>query len=333
MAVRRRFATRAFGLTFNRLFERWMFIIIPGALVLGFLCADQLQGLAAAVPSMFAFVTFTMALGCGWEPIKRVLGRPGTLLLALLLAHVLLPLIAWAMGTMAFGAYSPYTIGFVLFTIIPLGVSSVIWVGLSGGSVPLILAMVVLDSLLSPVLVPGGIHLLFGTDIHIPTMQIMSDLLVVIVLPTIAGVMLNELTHGKADQAAKPYCAPVSKLFFVAVVGLNATAIAPYVDQLKSDMLILVPLVIVLVGICYAAGYLGAAPFRDTELQVTVSYATGMRNISLGIVLAIGYFNPLTAIPVVLSILIQQPIATLHHYVLQKLNKAKAGASSPGAVR
>jgi predicted Na+-dependent transporter len=90
-------------------------------------------------------------------------------------------------------------------------------------------------------------------------------------------------------------------------------------------MLVLVPIVIALVALCYGLGFLFTAPMRDHSLQTTVSYATGMRNISLGIVLALGYFSPLAAVPVVLSILIQQPVATLHHYILQKLNKKAAG--------
>jgi len=94
----------------------------------------------------------------------------------------------------------------------------------------------------------------------------------------------------------------------------------------------LVPVVLLLVAINYAAGYFGAKPFKSRELATTLSYGAGIRNISLGIVIALQYFSPQAAVPVVLSILLQQPIATLHHYVLQKLHNTKTSGVSRGQV-
>lgn len=326
-------AMRKLGLTFNAQFEKWMFLIIPCSLILGFIFERYLAPYVPAVPYLFAFVTLTMAMGCGLVQLRGVMKRPGIMVLTFLLAHVLSAGIAYAAGVAIFGADSPYVVGLVLFTIIPLGVSSVLWVGMSGGSVPLMLAMVVLDSLLSPLVVPAGIHLFFGKGVEVEAGPLMLDLTILIVLPTIIGVALHEWSKGRIAEQTKPVAAPISKLCFVSVVALNASAIAPYVEDLKHDMAMLVPIVIVLVGICYAIGFLFTAGLRDRETQTTVSYATGMRNISLGIVLAMGYFSPLAAVPVVLSILIQQPIATLHHYILQKINKNKTGESLPSHVR
>ncbi|WP_040713809.1 bile acid:sodium symporter family protein [Paenibacillus curdlanolyticus] len=320
-------------MAFNRWFEKWMFLLIPGSLVLGFLCSSVLSPYVGAAPYLFAYVTLTMAIGCGLTQLKHVMRRPVIMVWTFALTHAIAPLIAYGIGSAIFGPHSPYVVGLVLFAIIPLGVSSVLWVGMSGGSVPLMLALVVLDSALSPLVVPAGIHLLFGEVVQIDTMSLIRDLVLIIVAPTVVGVLLHELSRGRLQAKVQPYTAPLSKLCFVGVVALNAAAIEPHVQQLKHDMVRLVPLCLLLVAICYALGYIGAMPLRSQEIQVTMSYASGMRNISLGIVLAMGYFSPLAAVPVVLSILIQQPMATLHHYVLQKLNKREAGASSPLHVR
>ncbi|MFD0586428.1 bile acid:sodium symporter family protein [Paenibacillus sp. GCM10027627] len=323
---------RELGLAFNRHFEKWMFLIIPSSLVLGFLFASVLQPMVGAVPYLFAFVTLTMAIGCGMKQINTVMKRPGIMLLTLGAAHLLSPLVAYGLGTAFFGADSPYVIGLVLFTIIPLGVSTVLWVSMSGGSVPLMLALVVLDSLLSPLVVPASIHLFFDAAVQVEAGPLMLDMTLLIVIPTVIGVALNEWSRGTLQERVKPVAAPISKLCFVGVVSLNAAAIAPHLDELKQDMAILVPVVVILVGFCYALGFAATAALRNREIQITVSYATGMRNISLGIVLALGYFSPLAAVPVVLSILIQQPLATVHHYVLQKLYKGKTSASGSSHV-
>lgn len=320
---------RNFGLAFNKKFEQWMFLIIPGCLILGFLFSGALARFAGTVPYLFAYVTFVMAIGCGMKHLATVMKRPGVMAWTFVLTHIVSPLIAYGLGALIFGADSPYVVGFVLFTIIPLGVSTVLWVGMSGGSVPLILAMVVIDSALSPFVVPTGIHLLFRESVETDTAQMIVDLLTIIVVPTVIGVLLHDLTKGRIQPAIQPYAAPLSKICFALVVLLNAAAIAPQASALKGDLMRIVPLAVVMVGLCYAVGFLGALPYRNRELLTTVSYASGMRNISLGIVLAMGYFSPLAAVPVVLSILIQQPLATLHHAVLHKLYNRKAGVHSP----
>ncbi|WP_128660347.1 bile acid:sodium symporter family protein [Paenibacillus sp. 598K] len=310
-----------------------MFLLVPGSLVLGFLFSAPLLPFVSLVPYLFAFVTLTMAIGCSLEALRVVVMRPLPIVWSLSVAHLALPLIGYGMGSVLFGPASPYTIGFVLFALIPLGVSSVIWVSLSGGSVALMLALVVFDSALSPLVVPAGIRLFFGSGIEVDTAKMMKDLLLIVVAPTVAGVLLHHWTRGRINEAARPLAAPLSKLCFVSVVALNAAAIEPYVIALRGDLLLLAPAVVALVGICYAAGVFSALPLRDHELLVTLSYASGMRNISLGIVLALGYFSPPAAVPVVLGIMIQQPVATLHFYVLQKFNKWKTGAAGQRQVR
>lgn len=310
---------RQFGLTFNRKFEQWMFLLVPGSLILGFLLSHFFISYVSWIPYLFAYVTLYMGLGCGLTQIREVFRKPGLMVWTFIIAHLISPFIAYGLGSLVFGADSPYVVGFVLFTIIPLGVSSVLWVGMSGGNVPLILAMVVIDSALSPLIVPTGIHWMFNTTIHIDTTKMIIDLMSIIVVPTIVGVLLHHFTKGSIKATVDPLAAPLSKLCFVAVVFLNASAIAPQAALLKEDLFRLVPLAIVLVGICYALGFVGSLPFRNQATITSISYATGMRNISLGIVLALGFFGPLTAVPVVLAILIQQPIATLHQLILRKI--------------
>src|SRR5690606_34916905 len=111
---------------------------------------------------LFAYITFIMGLDCHVREIIANLRRIGPMLLLLLIAHGITPWIAYQLGAALFGVDSPYVIGLVLFAVIPLGVSSMIWVGMSGGNVPIMLSLIVMDSLLSPIIVPALIHLYFG---------------------------------------------------------------------------------------------------------------------------------------------------------------------------
>lgn len=318
---------KPFGIRFNSWFEAKMFVIIPVSMILGFFFYKWFENGTALVPYLFAYLTFVMALGCSPSQVRAALRMPLPILMTLVLVHVIAPLVAYGAGTLLFGAGSPYIVGLVLFAVIPLGVSSVIWVELTGGNVPLVLSMIVIDSLISPFVVPFAIDLLFGADIHFNHLAVMKDLLIIIFIPTVLGVTVNALTRGRAKPWSANYTAPTSKLAFVAVILINAAAIAPHVFEMKGELLRLVPIVLVFVAFCYALGMFGALPFRSRDVSVAITYSSGMRNISLGIVIALQYFDPAAAVPVVMGILIQQPMATLQHR-LQKLYWQKRTAGS-----
>lgn len=314
---------KQFGLSFASWFEKYTFILIPGSLVAGWFLSDPLLPYVSSIPYLFGYITLVMALGCGIGHLRAVMKRPLPVILTLLLAHAAAPLLAYGLGTLVFGPHSEFTIGLVLFAIIPLGVSSVLWVGSSGGSVPFILSVVVLDTLLSPIIVPALMELYFGTaSLAWDMTDLVVDLLQMVVLPTGLGVLLYELSKGKAKIWSAPIAQPLSKIAFMLVVMLNAAAIAPHAAGMKQEMIVIVPAVIVLISICYGLGYYGAymLPDKNREIQITQAYASGMRNISLGMVLATAYFSPQASVPVVLSIMFQQPAATIVHAMFRKFN-------------
>ncbi|MBO9607486.1 MAG: bile acid:sodium symporter family protein [Paenibacillaceae bacterium] len=307
-----------------------MFLVVPVALLLGFAWSGPFGSLTGWVPWLFGYLTFVMALGCSPRQVADALRMPGTILLTLAIVHIVAPPAAYGLGALLFGHDSPFVIGFVLFAVIPLGVSSVIWVGVAGGNVPLALSLIVLDSALSPFVVPAEIAFFFGKGISFDHWKMMSDLLLIVVVPTIVGVAVNALTGGRVKTSWGPVALPLSKISFFLVVLINAAAIAPQIGAIKSDVPVLLPAVLVLVAFCYAIGYAGSAGLRNDSLTATLLYASGMRNISLGVVIGLAYFEPRAAVPVVLAILVQQPMATLM-YTLVKWSQKRFGSRAQSA--
>jgi len=310
-----------------------MVLIAPLAIVLGLLFGDILTAYTSLVPYLFAYVTFAMAIGCSIKHMKAVFNEPRKLLVMLAVIHIVLPIIVYVLAGLVFGYQSPYVVGLVMFTLIPVGISSVIWVSMTGGNVSLVLAIVVIDSLLSPFVITGGLRLLFHKSIQLDTMSMLTDLLYIIVAPTIVGIVLHELTKGKVASAIKPYSAPLSKLCFVAVIVLNAAALTPSLDQLKGDLIKIIPISIGIVLLSYSFGYVSSMKEQERASKITMSYASGIRNVSLGAVIALTYFTPQTAMPILIGILLQQPIATMISLFLQKLNNRTASQSDLTRVR
>jgi predicted Na+-dependent transporter len=309
------------GLAVNRFYERRMIFFIPASLVLGFLFYRWFDSWAVAVPYLFAYITFVMALDCNARQLVHTLRFPIPILLTLLLVHGAAPYLAFQLGRLLFGEGSPYIIGLVLFTVIPLGVSSVIWVKMVGGKIPLTLSLIIIDSLLSPFVVPWLVHLYFGESISFDTTKVMLDLMKIIVIPTLLGVAMNGLTQGRALQWTGFVASPLSKLAFSMVVLINAAVIAPLVHTFKADLLLLITASVTIILAGYALGWLGARYLGDPAIIRTMTYTAGIKNISLGIVIGIAYFEPKAVIPIVLTILIQQPMATLMFQIFNKSSK------------
>src|SRR5690606_26218740 len=100
-----------------------------------------------------------------------------------------------------------------------------------------------------------GIKLFFNEVVEVNARGMIIDLLLIVVLPTIVGITIYELSKGKFQPKVKPLFAPLSKFCFLAVIALNVAAIAPSYDQLKHDMIKIIPVSITIVIISYGLGY------------------------------------------------------------------------------
>lgn len=305
-----------------------MFLVVPLIMVFGITYGESLIKHIHLVPYLFAFVTISMAIGCSMKQVKEVLSRPLEITYFLIIIHVLAPILVYVLAGLVLGFHSPYVVGLVMFTLIPVGVSSVMWVSMTGGNLSLILAIVVIDSLISPFVITTGLKLFFSSVVDVPTAKMLRDLVLIVVLPTIAGIALNEWSKGTIKQRVNHIVAPISKLCFIVVVLLNASAITPSLDELKNDIFHIIPISIAIIIISYVLGYYSSMQKGSFPMRATLAYASGIRNISLGIVIAMSYFSPQTAVPVLIGVLLQQPLATCFSFALQKINKYTASQTS-----
>jgi predicted Na+-dependent transporter len=298
--------------------------VTPIALLIGFICPTLFKDGVFLVPWLFALVMFVMALGCDFKQLAHACRSPRIIGYVLLVSHGVMPLFAWGMGRLFFGAHSPFVIGLLLFAIIPLGVSSIMWVGLVEGQIALVLGLVIVDTLLSPMIVPNAMQWFIGATVHLDLVKMMKDLVFLLVLPTVAGVSLQSMTNGRAKVVLGERLAPWSKLAFAGVLVINAATIKPYLTLIKGNVFLLCVVAFLLIVFGYGLGYLSPWFKIARHNKETLSYALGMRNISLGLVIALHYFEPLAAVPVVLTIFMQQPLAALHYSVIKRF-KTRGG--------
>lgn len=290
-------------------------ILTPLCVVLGVIFEDIGGQLLFIVPWLFAFMTFASSLNMKFKDVKIFAKYPAAILFIIAFLHIFMPLWAYILSTIIYDDHL-LTIGFVISVAIPTGVTSLLWISITKGNFPLGLAIVLIDTLLAPILLPFLLKLFVGEAVAIDTSAIIFDLLWMIVLPSILGILLHELRRGNVQGISKRLSL-FSKLSLFSIVTINSSAVAPYLTDITWELIGIILGVFLLAGSGYAiALVLGHLLFRNTEIVTTLVFMGGMRNIPVGIIIAVTYFPPKVAMPVVFGMLFQQVLAALFSKVV-----------------
>lgn len=303
----------------NNVLEKWMPAIAPASLLLGIALSEQLQPYKDVVPWIFAFMTFAGSLGTNFADLKRVILHPMPLLVCMLLLHVWMPFVAFGAGHLLFPDDVHTITGLTLAFIIPTGIISFMWVSIYRGNIALTLSIILLDTFLSPFVVPYTMEVLFGSKIHIDTWGMMRGLIYMVVLPSLLGMALNQLTKGRIKPVLGPKLAPFSKLGLVAVISINTSSVASSFVNLDAKLFAIIATVFVIAASGYAWGWLAARLFKwNRSIIVALTFNSGMRNISAGAVLALTYFPSPVVLPVIVGSLFQQLLASIYAFLLRR---------------
>ncbi len=233
--------------------------------------------------------------------------------------HIVMPFFAWGLGHLIFHGDSFTITGFVLAVVIPTGVTSFIWATIHKGNLSFALAIILFDTLLSPLIVPASLSFFVGETVAMDTWGLIKNLFLMIVFPSVLGMLLNHLTTGKANLVLAEKLSPFSKIGVVFIVCINGGILAPYLNKLDVKVLLIISTVFVISCTGYLIS-LGISLLLKWERDVVVSmtFCSGMRNISAGSVLAITFFPAAVALPVVLGMLFQQVLASVFGQMLYK---------------
>lgn len=304
----------------NQFIQRWMPILTPLSLVIGVLLEQVGTHLLFLVPILFAGMTFISSLNLKFRDIKVFKEYPKTILFIIAFLHILMPLWAYFLAQLIFDDRL-LSIGFLLSVAVPTGVTSVIWVTISKGNLPLCLAIILIDTLLAPIILPVTLHLVVGEGIQLQTTSLIIDLIWMIVLPSLFGMLMNEWTKGKLNEKIGKPLSLISKLCLFGIIMINSSAIAPYVKNLNAELAGVIGLVLFIAISGYTFSFILSRLFWKSQAdQATFVFNAGMRNIAVGVVLATTYFPSKVAMPVVFGMLFQQVLASVFYKIKRTIN-------------
>ena len=301
-----------------------MVIIVPLCLLAGVFIPEALIPLKPAIPTLFAIVTFQNALQINPRGLRDTLTHPLPLVVTLSLLMVVAPIVACLLGTALFGANPNVVVGLVLEYCVPVGATTIMWAGVYGGDVALALAVMLISTVISPVSIPFTLRLLVGTVVEVNTLGMLGDMLYMVGIPAVVGVCVNAFCHGGWALRAHDALAPLSRILVPLIIATNATGISEYVLHLTPELLAITVFVGAFTGASVAAGIALARLLRQPrEVELTMAFDCGIRNISAGAVLAAEYLPPESLFPVMIGTLFQQFLAALVGRAFMRLQKDK----------
>ena len=309
--------------TLNKNLERLMPVVTPTGVILGFLFPGVFIWFRPFVPWFFALMTLSGALKLQARQLGNSMRNPIPILLYFVSAHALMPLLVLFVAGIIFRGDPDTIVGYVLFYASPAAVTAFIWVTIFRGDLALALALILLDTLLAPLVMPGTVSLLLGTKVSLDMTGMALSLVIMVVLPTIIGITTNETSRGKIPALLCPYLNPISKLLIVLVMAANASAVSPHVHLNNIKVWL-----ILFFSICFSImSFLMAkltSVFARLVLQKRISlfFVTGLRNTVAASTIAITYFPEAAAQPAIFGIMFQQVMAAfMGKFLIRQKNK------------
>lgn len=297
-----------------------MFFITITALLLGFNVQLPHFLLAHNVTViLFVYLTFITSLDIYFRDIVKIMRRPVLPLGMLMLIHGIIPFVAWIIGHAFFPNDLYVRIGLLISSAIPVGLTSIVWTGIAGGDVVLALVVVMLDTLLSPLILPVFFAIVLKQGIEINYVQMIGELILMVAVPSILAMAVNTLTKGRIEAFSHSIGGLTAKIGVFLIILINAAIIAPKVVWDFSMVKLLFVILLIMLS-SYFLGFLSAfiSRIKQRETIITMVFNTGMRNINFGFILALTYFPTAVAIPVTLASVFNQPLASLVSWIFNR---------------
>jgi len=247
----------------------------------------------AAIIPLLAMVMFCMGLTLRITDFKRVWNNPQPVALGIIIQFSVMPLAAIVLSKL-FDLSDDLTIGMLIVGACAGGTASNVMTYLARGDVALSVSMTLASTLWGVIATPWIIGITAGEIIQVDSQAILFSIIKMVVIPILAGLLINHYQPGFANSINK-YLADIAScliLFIIAIiVALNADEIA----TLSYAVFAAVALHNI-IGLI--SGYTAGRLTRQTEVTCrTLAIEIGMQNSGLGVALALKYFGPLAALP------------------------------------
>ncbi len=263
---------------------------------------------------------------------RHLIERPRAMWVSLFVIYAMVPLIAIAAAVAGMylvpgGTALQLQLGLMFLALMPVAKTSALWVRINDGNVPLLLAIVTVNSALAVVTIPSITAILPGVSggAHpVPIDSLVRQLVMSVTVPLILGVALRRVARSFVErwEAAFALVGTVA-LFFS--VGTNVAAATPLIVA-EGTLVVASAVVAVALNVAYLwiPMFLARRLNLAQEDSIAVVFCGGLRSMgtALGVAPAAFPTMPLVVVPAAVYCISQQILAG---YVTRTLRASEGG--------
>jgi len=233
-----------------------------------------------------------------------------------LLNFIVFPSIAFLVGFLFFKDQTYIRLGLLLIGLLPTSGMTISWTVMAKGNIHEAIRMVVIGLLIGAFLTPFYITFFLGTEIDVPILDIIVQILIVIFIPLIAAFLTQKgLVSRYGEQTFKQKIKPIFPLFstfFVVIILFVAMSLKAKV-LVENPMLlldILLPLLL-FYFLMFIVSVATARIFFNRADGIAMVNGTLIRNLSLSLVIVLSTFPDagIAALLIAIAYVIQVQIA------------------------
>lgn len=301
-------------------------LAIPVVLLVGFILGLNVS--LVAYKSLILPLTFFMIYPTmiGFS-IKKVVDvrHSKVVSLSLIINFLLIPIIAFVIGTLFFGQQPGLYIGLIMIALFPTSGMTISWTSLSKGNVTAAITIVAISLLVGAFVAPIYLSVIVGNIVEINIGKTFLTIIQIVILPLILGnitykLILTKTTEQRFKKEIKPLLPAVSVWAMLIIVtlsvGMKAKTIAENPGILVSALIAIVIFYTINYGIIT---FISRKTLNEKD-SYALLYGTVMRNLSVALGVAVASFSPETALLITIAYVVQIQSAAWYGMLSKKYN-------------
>ena len=243
-----------------------------------------------------AFILFSLAIDIKKEDFKTLYTNPKSVIVGCFSQIILLPFLTFLL-ILLIKPPASIAMGMILVSACPCGNMSTYISYLAKGFIPLSITITTISTLLASLTTPFNFYLyashyapanILLQEIHISFWYLLSSIILLLLLPLISGILLQQYFPEFIKKISKPI-KMIALLFFIAfLIGAfvgNRIVFIEYLPQIFG-------VVFIQNALAFLIGYWFPKAFKIPETHCrSISIETGIHNSGLGLILVMTFFK------------------------------------------
>ncbi len=255
------------------------------------------------IPLLLGLVMLGMGLTLTPADFRRILERPRDVLIGSVAQWVLMPAFAYGL-VVVLGLPWEIGVGLILVGAAPGGTASNVMTYLGRGDVALSVTITSVTTIAAPLVMPAWVVLLAGEQITVTFAEMAQEIVLIVLIPVVAGLVLRYVLDTYAPTAAKVGLSIFPAISVAAIVAIVAAVVGLNVEEILTASAIVLVAVVLHNGLGLGAGYgVGYLTGMSEDRARACAFEVGLQNSGLAVAIAVAFFDPLAAlVPALFSV-------------------------------